>query len=101
VSITACNSVVGRRAVGIDPEVVVALGALQQPAGLLGTTVKVMRDRGKLMPWPPRGPLDESSTPGRLRDGDDPIHGGAPCRRPRSGLRRSAADLKVAADALA
>ncbi|MDX6284571.1 MAG: uracil-DNA glycosylase [Frankiales bacterium] len=61
VAINACKPWLVAELTVIDPEVVVALGATATRA-LLGTTVKVMRDRGKLMPWPPRGPLDEAST---------------------------------------
>lgn len=61
VSINACKPWLVAELTMLDPEVVVALGATATRA-LLGTTVKVMRDRGTLMPWPPRGPLDEAST---------------------------------------
>ena len=63
VSINACKPWLVAELTVLDPEVVVALGATATRA-LLGTTVKVTRDRGKLMPWPPRGPLDEASTQG-------------------------------------
>ena len=63
VHINACKPWLIAELTLLDPEVVVALGATATRA-LLGTTVKVMRDRGKLMPWPPRGPLDETSTHG-------------------------------------
>jgi DNA polymerase len=61
VHITACKPWLVAELTLLDPEVVVALGATATRA-LLGTSVKVMRDRGKLMPWPPRGPLDEAAT---------------------------------------
>jgi uracil-DNA glycosylase family protein len=61
VSINACKPWLVAELSMLDPEVVVALGATATRS-LLGTTVKVMRDRGKLMPWPPRGPLDEAAT---------------------------------------
>src|SRR3954454_6263072 len=63
VSINACKPWLVAELSMLDPEVVIALGATATRS-LLGTTVKVMRDRGKLMPWPPRGPLDEASTQG-------------------------------------
>jgi DNA polymerase len=63
VAINACKPWLVAELSLIDPEVVVALGATATKS-LLGTTVKVMRDRGRLMPWPPKGPLDEASTQG-------------------------------------
>jgi uracil-DNA glycosylase len=63
VAIAACKPWLVAELSLIDPEVVVALGATATRA-LLGGTVKVMRDRGTLMPWPPKGPLDETSTQG-------------------------------------
>jgi uracil-DNA glycosylase len=63
VAINACKPWLVAEVSLIDPEVVVALGATATRA-LLGTTVKVMRDRGTLMPWPPKGPLDEAATQG-------------------------------------
>jgi DNA polymerase len=99
VSINACKPWLVAELTVIDPEVVVALGATATRA-LLGTTVKVMRDRGKLMPWPPRGPLDEASTQGGFVMVT--IHPSAVLRADDRDAAYAGlvSDLKIAADAL-
>jgi DNA polymerase len=100
VSINACKPWLVAELSMLDPEVVVALGATATRA-LLGTTVKVMRDRGKLMPWPPRGPLDEASTQGGFVMVT--IHPSAVLRADdrEAAYAGLLADLKIAAEALA
>jgi DNA polymerase len=100
VAINACKPWLVAELSMLDPEVVVALGATATRA-LLGTTVKVMRDRGKLMPWPPRGPLDEESTQGGFVMVT--IHPSAVLRADDRDAAYAGllADLKVAAGALA
>jgi DNA polymerase len=100
VSINACKPWLVAELSTLDPEVVVALGATATRA-LLGTTVKVTRDRGKLMPWPPRGPLDEASTQGGFVMVT--IHPSAVLRADdrEEAYAGLLADLKVAAQALA
>jgi DNA polymerase len=100
VAINACKPWVVAELTVLNPEVVVALGATATRS-LLGTTVKVMRDRGKLMPWPPRGPLDEAATQGGFVMVT--IHPSAVLRADDRGAAYAGllADLKVAASALA
>ena len=100
VSINACKPWLVAELSLLDPEVVIALGATATRA-LLGTTVKVMRDRGKLMPWPPRGPLDEASTQGGFVMVT--IHPSAVLRADdrEAAYAGLLSDLKIAADALA
>jgi uracil-DNA glycosylase len=100
VSINACKPWLVAELSLLDPEVVVALGATATRS-LLGTTVKVMRDRGKLMPWPPRGPLDEASTQGGFVMVT--IHPSAVLRADDREAAHAGlvSDLKVAGDALA
>jgi uracil-DNA glycosylase family protein len=100
VHINACKPWLVAELSTLDPEVVVALGATATRS-LLGTTVKVMRDRGKLMPWPPRGPLDEASTQGGFVMVT--IHPSAVLRADdrEAAYAGLLSDLKIAADALA
>jgi DNA polymerase len=100
VSVNACKPWLVAELSLLDPELVVALGATATRA-LLGTTVKVMRDRGKLMPWPPRGPLDDASTQGGFVMVT--IHPSAVLRADDRDAAYAGllADLKVAAGALA
>ena len=100
VAINACKPWLIAEMTVLDPEVVVALGATATRS-LLGTTVKVMRDRGKLMPWPPRGPLDEAATQGGFVMVT--IHPSAVLRADdrEAAYAGLVSDLKVAASALA
>jgi DNA polymerase len=101
--ITACRPWLSAELALLDPEVVVALGATAAQA-LLGSSFRVTKQRGVLMPWPPeRGPY--------AKDEDAAVHAGYvlatihPSAVLRADDREAAyeglvADLRVVAEAL-